>query len=113
MKNKKLIFGLLAVGVVGFYMYKKYKGKSSGAMSSFSGDDGFFNFTKPKSNSVSTTGKTKSCRIVDGSVNVSLPFRLGNGEYIISTSQSGGSTGGGYTLICPEIPRSSSSGVIL
>jgi hypothetical protein len=112
MKNKKLILGLLVVGAVGFYMYKKYKGKSQGATSSFSGDDGFFNFTK--SSGASTTGKSKSCHIVDGSVNVgSLPYRLGSGDYIISTSQSGGASGHGQTLICPEIPRGGVNGVVL
>jgi hypothetical protein len=123
MKNKKLILGLLVVGAVGFYMYKKYKGKSQGATSSFSGDDGFFNssfsgddkfFNFTKSSGTSTTGKSKSCHLVDGSVNVgSLPYRLGSGDYIISTSQSGGASGNGQTLICPEIPRGGVNGVVL
>jgi hypothetical protein len=112
MKNKKLILGLLVAGAVGFYFYNKNKNKSKSATSSFDGDDGFFNFTK--SSGASTTGKSKSCRLVDGSVNVgSLPFRLGSGEYIISTSQIGGASGMGQTLICPEIPRGGVRGVVL
>jgi len=111
MKNKKLILGLFVVGAVGFYMYKKYKGKSSEAMSSFDGDNGFFNFTK--SSGSSTTGKSKSCRIVDGGVSVPVPYRLGDGDYIISTTMSGGASGHGQTLICPEIPRGGVNGVVL
>jgi hypothetical protein len=111
-KNTKNILMVGGVAIVGYLLYKKYSKKSKSSTSSFSGDEGFFNFTK--SSSASTMGKSKSCRLVDGSVNVgSLPFRLGNGDYIISTSQIGGTSGNGQTLICPEIPRGGVYGVVL
>lgn len=112
MKNKKLIFGLLAVGVVGFYIYKKNKDKAKGRMSSFDGDDNFFNFGEvPKTKqTVITQAGTRSgesigekyCEIVQGNVG-SAGMRLSNNRIIVRT-------GNGTTLICPrgqqyDLPR--------
>jgi hypothetical protein len=87
MKNKKLIIGLLVVGAVGFYFYKKNKNKSKGASSSFTGDDNFFNIT----------AKPKGCEVVSGNVNVPVPYKLDDGRYIVGT-------GSGSTIICNNIP---------
>jgi hypothetical protein len=98
-KKTQMIVGLVAVAGIGYWIWKSQKSK------------GFSNFTK---NTNSTMGKTKGCRLVDGGVNIGpLPFRLGSGEYIISATYTGGPSGLGQTLVCPDIPRGSSSGVVL
>ena len=110
MKNKKLILGLLVAGAVGYYFYKKNKNKSIGATSSFSGDDGFFNFGEigqPKTKetgivqagtrSGESIGQT-SCEVVQGNVGY-VGMALSNNRIIVRT-------GNGTTLICPRGQRS-------
>ncbi len=109
MKNKKLIFGLLAVGVVGFYMYKKNKDKAKGRMSSFDGDDNFFNFgeinpPKTKETGIIQAGTREPnsigasyCEVVSGNVGYA-GMVIGNNRIIVRT-------GGGTTTICPRGQR--------
>lgn len=109
MKNKKLILGLLVVGAVGFYMYKKNRDKAKGSMSSFDGDDNFFNIEgigtpKTKETGIIQAG-TRSpesigasyCEVVQGNVGYA-GMVIGNNRVIVRT-------GNGTTLICPRGQR--------
>jgi hypothetical protein len=91
-KKTQMIIGIVAIAGIGYLLWK------SGQKS-----QGFANAVGIRGNS--TIGKTKACRLVDGGVHLPLPFRLGSGEYIISSSYTGGLSGNGQTLICPDIPQ--------
>ena len=95
MKNKKLILGLLVVGV-GFYMYKKYKNKDT----SFEGigqpktkESGIVQAGTRSGESIGQSG----CEVVSGNVGY-VGMALSNNRIIART-------GDGTTLICPRGQR--------
>lgn len=109
MKNKKLILGLLVAGAVGLYFYKKNMNKTKGRMSSFDGDDNFFNFgegnlPKTKEQGIIQAGTRSGesigasyCEVVSGNVGYA-GMVIGNNRIIVRT-------GNGTTTICPRGQR--------
>ncbi len=109
MKNKKLIIGVLVAGAVAFYIYKKNKDKPKARMSSFTGDDSFFNLEgigtpKTKETGIVQAGTRSgesigatSCEVVSGNVGYA-GMVIGNNRIIVRT-------GNGTTLICPRGQR--------
>jgi hypothetical protein len=84
-KKTKTILGVLALGYIAFYLYKrKQSGKPLLPFGNFSGDDNFFN----------VIGKyPQSCTVHAGSTNASVGTILDGGRIIVQNKPN--------TIICP------------